>query len=450
MKKYRFAIIAGLLLVVIAGVMVFTLAQTHVFASSVLSIAEFNGNTSATSNTLYPRIRINNTGTTAISLTDVKLRYYYTEDGNQTQNFWCDWATAGASNVTGTFVSLSTPATGADHYLEIGFTGGAGTLAPGATSEVQVRIAKTDWSNYNQADDYSFNASASTYVAWNKVTAYVAGVLTWGIAPDGSSAGTPIATATQTATPTPTSTPTSTPTPVPTSTATPMPTSTATPMPTSTPTSGDVDRYYPAGTSVDAMKSGATNLSKQQVKALMEKEIDEHFSFIQSKLGFTTKEKAYAFFLGMATRESTLNAGLETGSGSAHSFGPIQTAETAYANANPSYDPENDVPEMKQYDFTPENFYDPGIAMHMGIRHLIHFANQAQAAGYGGVQLLRHALIGYNTGHIETTDQNWLTQYSDEIGSLSGWYLYNGHLYDDAFTWTGDSRVDRSNPWGWY
>jgi hypothetical protein len=102
------------------------------------------------------------------------------------------------------------------------------------------------------------------------------------------------------------------------------------------------------------------------------------------------------------------------------------------------------------YEFKPENFYDPRIAIHMGIRHLLHFANRAKAANYQGTEMLRHALIGYNTGWVQTNDQNLMQSYADEIAALSGWYLRNGHLQDNTFTWTGDSRVDQSNPWGWY
>jgi len=209
-------------------------------------------------------------------------------------------------------------------------------------------------------------------------------------------------------------------------------------------------RYFAVGTAVSVMQAEASALPKQLVKALLEKEIDNSWGVVQSALGFSTKQKAYAFFLGMASRESTLNAGLETGSGAGHSYGPIQAAETAYANANPSYTPEHDVPEMTQYAFTPQNFYDPGIATYMGIRHLIHFSRLAKAEGYRGSELLRHALMGYNTGYTDTTDQHAMTQYSDEIGAMAGWYLHNGHLYDTLFTWTGDPGVDRSQPWGWY
>jgi hypothetical protein len=219
-------------------------------------------------------------------------------------------------------------------------------------------------------------------------------------------------------------------------------------QPASVQTSSGPDRYYPLGTSVATMQADAANLTKQQVKIMVESQVNKNWGVIQSKLGFSTQARAYAFFLGMASRESTLNAGLETGSGPSHSYGAIQASETAYSGT--SYPVESDVPQMTIYAFTPENYYDPGIAIHMGIRHLLHFSNQARAAGYSGTNILRYALIGYNTGWVTNASAGLLQSYSDEIGALSGWYLNNGHLYDSQFTWTGSSAVNRSSPWGWY
>jgi pectate lyase len=71
--------------------------------------------------------------------------------------------------------------------LEVGFTSAAGTLAVGASVEVKARIWKSDWSDFTQNDDYSFNASATSYVDWTKVTAYIAGTLAWGTEAGGSS-----------------------------------------------------------------------------------------------------------------------------------------------------------------------------------------------------------------------------------------------------------------------
>jgi hypothetical protein len=260
----------------------------------------------------------------------------------------------------------------------------------------------------------------------------------------------------------PTPTPTTAPsTPTPGNTPTPTPTMGVTPTPTPTGSEPNTDRYFAPGTPVSTMISVASSLTQQQVKVLIEQQVQEYWSVIQSTFGFSSLTNAYGFFLGQATRESTLQGGLETGGttlgpgtsgsgASGHSYGPLQAAETAYLNTNPNYQTEYDVPQIYQYDLVPENFYDIGISIHMGIRHLIHFAHLAQAAGESGLNIVRYGLAGYNTGQVTNVGSGELTSYSDEIGALAGWYIDNNHLYDTAWTWTGDPRVDRSNPWGWY
>jgi mannan endo-1,4-beta-mannosidase len=148
-----------------------------------LTIQSYNGNTSATTNGISPRFKVINNGDAAIQFSDVKLRYYFTVDEDKAQSFWCDWASLGNSNVTSKFVKLATPVTGADYYLEIGFTSSAGSLNPGQSAEIQARFSKTDWSNYNQANDYSFKASGSQYANHDKVTGYMNNQLIWGIEP---------------------------------------------------------------------------------------------------------------------------------------------------------------------------------------------------------------------------------------------------------------------------
>jgi hypothetical protein len=135
----------------------------------------YNSNTAATTNSISPQIKLLNQGSAAISLATVTIRYYYTVDGDKTQNYYCDNAaitspsyTGITSSVTGKFVKLATAVSGADYYLEIGFTSAAGSLGAGATLEIQSRFAKIDWTNYTQTGDYSFNSSASTYTDSSK------------------------------------------------------------------------------------------------------------------------------------------------------------------------------------------------------------------------------------------------------------------------------------------
>ncbi|MNN25076.1 Exoglucanase-2 precursor [compost metagenome] len=152
--------------------------------SGDLKIQYRTNDTSANDNQIRAHFKVVNNGDEAISLSDVKLRYYYTIDGDKSQQFNCDYAVVGSSNVSGSFVKLANAVTEADYYLEISFGPNAGTLAPGADSgEIQIRINKSDWSNYAEADDYSRDATKSSYADWDKVTAYLNGSLVWGIEP---------------------------------------------------------------------------------------------------------------------------------------------------------------------------------------------------------------------------------------------------------------------------
>ncbi len=139
---------------------------------------------SATDNQIRMGLQVVNTGSAPVDLSTVKVRYWFTADGGpSTFGTYCDYAALGSSTITHTVVAVSSPKTGADRYLEVGFTGGAGTLAAGAsTGEIQLRLNKSDWSNFNEADDYS-RATNTAYADSSKVGAYVAGALAWGVEP---------------------------------------------------------------------------------------------------------------------------------------------------------------------------------------------------------------------------------------------------------------------------
>ncbi|MCM3174393.1 glycoside hydrolase family 9 protein [Paenibacillus sp. MER 99-2] len=138
----------------------------------------------ASSNAVTPQFNVKNTGTQAVDLSTVKLRYYFTKDGSADLSFWCDYAQVGAANIEGRFVNVN-PAKGtADTYLEIGFKSGAGSLAPGAeTGVIQARFSKTNWSNFDQSNDYSYDATKTAFTAWSQVTGYQGNTQVWGIEP---------------------------------------------------------------------------------------------------------------------------------------------------------------------------------------------------------------------------------------------------------------------------
>lgn len=150
--------------------------------SSLQSLKVTSKDVSTAANTISHYLTLNNEGNTPVSYGDVTLRYWFTAEGSSALNYYLDYAKMGNAYVKGKFVKPATTFTNADTYLEISFAAPDSLYPLSTTGNIQQRIAKANWSVFDQLNDHSFKAG-STFGDNVKVTAYVKGTLVYGVEP---------------------------------------------------------------------------------------------------------------------------------------------------------------------------------------------------------------------------------------------------------------------------
>jgi cellulose 1,4-beta-cellobiosidase len=141
-----------------------------------------------TNNIIQPRVRIVNNSGSSVPLSQLTLRYWYTNETKTNAQLFqvyfaqneSNWSSIPATAITSKFTTVARPL--ADTYMQMGFTSTAGTLANGAAAAVEFNIHAQNWGNYQEANDYSYMSSAARF-DWSRVTVYRNGVLVWGTEP---------------------------------------------------------------------------------------------------------------------------------------------------------------------------------------------------------------------------------------------------------------------------
>ena len=122
-----------------------------------------NNKGSVTTNTIGGQVVV--TANDEVNLSNLAIRYYYTVEGNASQTAYKD--NAGLSlnkapwyvNLTPEMSIHTVQVDGNNYYYEITFNSDA-VLDAGGKIEMGIRVAKNDWSNYDQSNDYSYNSGA--------------------------------------------------------------------------------------------------------------------------------------------------------------------------------------------------------------------------------------------------------------------------------------------------
>lgn len=135
--------------------------------------------------TIRPELLLVNNGTTGIPLSELTIRYWFTVDTTSSVvlSAPCDWSSIDCANITRSFATVDPAVTGADRYLELGFSSAAGTLAVGGTAEMKLRIHEQNYAlNFNELNDFSYDPRSS-YAPTTVVSVYRNGELVWGTEP---------------------------------------------------------------------------------------------------------------------------------------------------------------------------------------------------------------------------------------------------------------------------
>jgi len=138
---------------------------------------------------------LNNSSAT-IPLSQVTFRYWFTlGETSDPGTLDIDYAAmVPKADITFKYVAVSPAVTGANEYIEIGFTAAAGSLALFSdTGQIQLRMHATGYSSMfdvSPTKDYSFQACAAgqtanqgSFAQQTTITAYINGVLSSGTEP---------------------------------------------------------------------------------------------------------------------------------------------------------------------------------------------------------------------------------------------------------------------------
>nr|WP_231780416.1 cellulose binding domain-containing protein [Spirosoma sp. KNUC1025] len=168
------------------GVLVGGVEPVAITSVTALKVYSENKNSTSTTNQISTYLKLANEGNVPVDYGQITVRYWFSAEGPNPLVYNLDYAELGNGNIKSKFVKEIRA--GTDTYLELSFVSPLGQLNPlSSTGIIQQRINKSDWSSFNEANDYSYKPAGA--LAENvKITAYINGTLVYGQEPGPASA----------------------------------------------------------------------------------------------------------------------------------------------------------------------------------------------------------------------------------------------------------------------
>lgn len=142
--------------------------------NAAVSVQYHNANTAATTIQMKPELIITNTGTSALAMSNLKVKYWFTNETNTALQAVIWWTNKSQSSAVCTIGS---------NFVEISYPGSTESLSVGASYQINFGVNANNWSNFSQTNDYSYLAASPGFAASTKITARLGGSLIWGIEP---------------------------------------------------------------------------------------------------------------------------------------------------------------------------------------------------------------------------------------------------------------------------
>jgi len=136
---------------------------------------------------LGAEIRIVNAGADTLQLNELKLYYFITNEVMAMTSKNVNWSFVepngggGQNPLSGialNVVPMCTPTATANAYIEISF--GSGSLAPGNNAHFSWTVQNGASQNWNQSNDYSFDASKTSVADWDHMVLRRNGLVIYG------------------------------------------------------------------------------------------------------------------------------------------------------------------------------------------------------------------------------------------------------------------------------
>jgi hypothetical protein len=148
-------------------------------------------NSNATSPYIECELHAKNSGTSMVTLSELKVRYYFTDEVKKAPQITINWSHISTSGANQSLSVGATPgtvvpaATGADSYIEFGLSSSHSMLGPGESADFSWRMNGPNQATdiYTQTNDYSFDASKTSVTVWDHVVLMQNGSILWGTVP---------------------------------------------------------------------------------------------------------------------------------------------------------------------------------------------------------------------------------------------------------------------------